>query len=88
MKHFIFNTQQKDWFLNFKQSYQYILDSRNVDVIPIQKGIDVWVLPYECFDDTNFIELKNDLILGGYLNNIEVRDLNTEEIAWNEYIDL
>lgn len=88
MKHFIFNTQQKDWFLNFKQSYQYILDSRNVDVIPIQKGIDVWVLPHECFDDINFIELKNDLILGGYLNNIEVRDLNTEEIAWNEYIDL
>lgn len=88
MKHFIFNTQQKDWFLNFKQNYQSLLDLRRVDVTPIQKGIDVWVLPYECFNDPNFIELKDDLTSGGHLDNIEVRDLNSEEIAWNEYIDL
>ena len=88
MKHFIFNTQQKDWFLNFKQNYQPLLDSRRVDVIPVQKGIDTWALPYGCFDDPNFIELKTDLISGDHLNNIEVRNLTPEEIDWDEYIDL
>lgn len=71
----------KDFLLDFKSKYIDLLKSRNVDIVPIPIKNNLWILPEELFNDRNYIELKNELIKGGHLQKVTIREVLPEEFT-------
>jgi hypothetical protein len=75
----VFTRQQRDFFLEFKKGFQSILYSREVDLVPIEIKNDLWILGEEVLGDKRYSELKQELIDGGHLQKVEIREVTSDE---------
>ena len=53
----VLTATQKDNFNLFKQQFQALLDTRNVDAIPIEIKNNLWILPEKILSNENFTEI-------------------------------
>ena len=80
----VMSQQQKDSLLVLKKPFNDYLNSRNIDFNPIEiltdtLGSNQWVLPLSLLSDTNYLPIKNALIVGGQINNMRVRIVQPTE---------
>lgn len=73
----VLTKEQKDLFLDIKKEFQGVLNSRNVDLVPIEIKGNLWILP--SLDDERYSELKFVLIKDGLFQKFQERNVDASE---------
>ena len=84
MEHIVLTSDQKIFLDDFLSKYKDQMIKAGLSIIPTPIKNDLWVLPTSVLEDERCLEAKKELIQGGNLEKMTIREvLHEESLVYN-----
>lgn len=81
----VLSQKDKDFLMDFLELYREEMLSQGLIIEPIEFK-NGWMLPESVLNDSRCEKAKEDLLLGGYFENMIIREVGKDELIINDKI--